>query len=113
MQQDKPAKIPDKALWHVITEKINDGNYIFLKHARERLRERKVNDLDVINILENKNARKRKRNKSKDSYTPGYQDWNYCIEGKDLDGFNIRIIISFDNNLMLVITVIRIDSIAN
>jgi hypothetical protein len=54
--------------------------------------------------------RKRKRNKSKDTYTPGYKDWNYCIEGNDFDGQKIRIIISFDGELMLVITVICIDN---
>ena len=54
--------------------------------------------------------RKRKRNKSKDSYTDGFSDWKYCIEGQDVDENNkIRIIVSFneDSNL-LIITVIRL-----
>lgn len=64
--------------------------------------------MDVLDILENKKNRNRKRNKRKDTYTSGYQDWNYCIEGNDLDELKIRVIISFDSELMLVITVIRL-----
>ena len=87
-------------------ERISQGNYIFLAHAEKRLKDRFITDIDVLDILENKSNRK--RNKSKETYTAGHQDWNYCIEGYDLDGRKIRIIISFDNELMLVITVIHI-----
>lgn len=68
-----------------------------------------MTDIDVLDILENKERRERKRNKAKDTYTEGYQDWSYCIEGLDLDGDKIRIIFSFNDALMLVITVIRLD----
>ena len=68
-----------------------------------------MTDIEVLDILENKSNRRRKRIKSKDTYTHGHQDWNYCIEGHDIDGQKIRIIISFNSRLMLVITVIRIN----
>jgi hypothetical protein len=42
-------------------------------------------------------------------YTLVHHDWNYCIEGYDVDEQKIRIIISFDANLMLIITVMRIN----
>lgn len=106
----KPNKKTDIELGDLMAKMISRGDYIFLKHAKERLQDRNVTDIDVLNILENKNKGKRKRNKSKDTYISGYQDWNYCIEGNDLDGKKIRIIISFDNNLLLIITVIRIDN---
>ena len=108
-QGDKPHKKTDKVLWELLTHKISIGSYIFLKHAKERLRERCINDIDVIDILEDRINRKRRRNKSKDTYETGHHDWNYCIEGRDLEGHKIRIIISFDSNLMLVITVMRLD----
>lgn len=109
VQYRKPNKKTDRELWNLIAEMIASSNYVFLNHAKMRLKDRNVTDIDVLDILENKDNRNRKRNKSKDTYTPGYQDWNYCIEGKDLDGKRIRIIISFDSELMLVITVIRLD----
>lgn len=104
----KPIKRKDIELWNLISDMIPNGNYIFLIHAQDRLKERNVSDLDVLDILENKEKRKRKRNKAKDTYTEGYFDWNYCVEGLDLDGGKIRIIISFTEESLLVITVIRL-----
>jgi hypothetical protein len=109
MQDIKPNKKNDLELYNLIAKRLADGGYIFLRHAKERIKDRNISDLDVLDILENRNNRKRKRNKIKDIYVPGYQDWNYCIEGNDIDGRNIRIIISFNDELMLVITVIRIN----
>ena len=107
MENKKPNKKNDIDLLPLISKMISQGNYIFLTHAKKRLKDRNITDLEVLEILENNNWN-RKRNKSKDTYTPGYQDWNYCIEGNDIDGLKIRVIISFDSNLMLIITVIRI-----
>lgn len=109
MQKKKPHKKTDKELWNIIAQKIESGDYVFLSHARKRLMDRNITDIDVLNILENRNDQKRKRNKSKDTYISGYNDWNYCIEGTHLDKRKIRVIISFDSELMLIITVIRID----
>lgn len=105
---NKPEKRKDAALWRRIVELIENGKYIFVTHAQARLIERNVSDMEVLDILENKRNRKRKRNKIKDSYTAGYLDWNYCVEGLDLDGGKIRIIISLADDAMLIITVIRL-----
>lgn len=110
VQDVKPDKKNDKELWSLISEKILNGDFLFLEHAKKRLTDRNVIDLDVLDILENKENRKRKRNKKKDTYISGCQDWNYCIEGYGLDNKTIRIIISFNKDLMLIITVIRLDS---
>src|SRR3989344_9622201 len=102
VQGRKPTKKTDKELWTLIAEKINGGEYIFLSHAKKRQKDRQITDIDVLDILENKGNRRRRRNKSKDSYTKGYQDWNYCVEGNALSGKEkLRIIISFDNQAML------------
>ncbi len=105
----KPVKLKDKKLLALIQTAIRKGHYVFLKHAKQRLSDRKILDLDVLDILEGKKGRGRKRNKSKDKYVEGYQDWNYCIEGENIDGIKIRIIISFMNELMSIITVIRLN----
>lgn len=104
----KIQKKTDFDLWGLISQKISGVRYVFLNHAKTRLVDRKITDIEVLDILEHRN--KCKRNKSKDSFTPGFQDWKYCIEGKSFPAQpNIRIIISFDKDFMLVITVIRLD----
>jgi len=103
----KAAEKNDKELWPLISKMIV-GSYLFVRHAEHRLKDRNISDLDVLDILENKEKRKRKRNKQEDKYVEGYLDWNYCIEGLSLDREKIRIIVSFNEELMLVITVIRL-----
>ncbi len=103
-----PNKKSDSVLYALLESKIRAGNYVFLKHAKERQKERFISDLDVLNILEGKKFRDRTRNYVKDQYKDGYQDWNYCIEGVNMDKDKIRIIISFLDDLMPIITVIRL-----
>ena len=108
MSQLKAPKKNDPELWGLITQKISGIRYVFLNHAKARLVDRKITDVEVLDILEHKN--KCRRNKSKDSLAPGYPDWKYCIEGKSFsDQPKIRVIISFDQEFMLVITVIRLE----
>jgi hypothetical protein len=106
----KPIKKSDKELWALIENNITNGNYIFLSHAKKRQKDRKITDIDVLDILENKEKRKRERNKRKDSYSAGFSDWKYCIEGFDLnEEHKIRIIVSFEKLNLLIITVIRLE----
>jgi hypothetical protein len=105
VNQEKAVKRNDYDLWSLIANKISGVRYVFLNHAKERLADRKISDIQVLDILEHRN--KARRNKSKDTYMPGFEDWKYCIEAKELP--NIRVIISFDKEFMLVITVIRLD----
>ena len=104
----KPLKKTNKELYELIETKIADKEYIFLNHAKQRLKDRAILDIDVLDILEGKPSRNRKRNKSKDKYDIKYEDWNYCLEGCNLDGVGIRVIVSFDDEYMLIITVIRL-----
>ncbi len=43
--------------------------------------------------------------KQKTSFDEVFQVWKYAVRGKTLDGFDIRIIITFDEDGMLIITV--------
>ena len=109
----KPSKKADQELFTLIERKIIEKNYIFAKHAKERQQQRNISDLDVLNILKGKTGYERKRNKSKDSYESSYihnkpQDWKYCIEGKDIDERKVRIILTFTDDLMPIITVINL-----
>lgn len=107
----KPVKRTDKELWSLTEKRIAEKNYVIKSHAKDRQGERSITDIDILDILENKKNRKRNRNKKKDIYEEGYADWKYCIEGMDLDEENkIRVIISFDESYLLIITVIRLDN---
>jgi len=106
----KPIKKTDGELFQLLSEKIASSDYVFLAHAKQRLKDRDITDIEVLDILENKRDCNRRRNKAKDKYAEGYQDWNYCIEGCNVDGDKIRIIISFMDDLMPIITVISLDN---
>jgi hypothetical protein len=103
-----PTKKSDKELYELLTRKILSGEYVFKKHSRQRQKDRGITDLEVLDILEGKKGRKRHRNKSKDRCDPEREDWNYCIEGVNLDDFKIRIIVSFEQGLLPIITVMWI-----
>lgn len=109
----KPSKKTDQKLFSLIEQKIKERKYIFVMHAKERQQQRNISDLDALNILEGKSGYERKRNKNKDSYESNYiyekpQDWKYCIEGKDIDKKKVRIILTFSDDLMPIITVINL-----
>jgi len=108
--KEKPNKETDKDLYSLIAKKLTSLDYIFTKHSKQRLADRNITDIDVLEILEGKISKKRKRNKSKDKYEHGQQDWNYCIEGINIDKIKIRIIISFRDDLLLIITVINLSN---
>ncbi len=109
----KPIKKTDKDLYSLIDSKIAQKKYVFLKHSQQRMLERGILELDVLNILLGKKGCGRKRNKKKDAYeqlsiSEFAQDWKYCIEGCDVDGKPLRVIITFSEDLMPIITAIRI-----
>lgn len=104
----KPTKKTDKDLFGLLDKKIANGDYVFKKHAKERQQERAISDLEILDILEGKKNRNRKRNKDKDKFVIGKEDWNYCIEGQNLDKKKIRIIISFEDDMIPIITVMWI-----
>lgn len=105
----KPKKKKDFDLFNQLDKKIYFNEYVFKKHAKIRQNDRNISDLDILNILEGKGNRKRHRNKRKDKFQFGHQDWNYCIEGLNLENRKIRIIISFQDNLLLIITAMWIE----
>ena len=105
---DRPLKKSNKELFELLDVKIAAGEYVFKKHAKQRQSDRVISDLEVLDILEGKRNRNRYRNKVKDKYEEGKEDWNYCIEGQNLDKQKIRIIISFEAGLIPIITVMWI-----
>jgi len=104
----KPKRKSDKELFTLLDEKIIKGEYVFKYHAEQRKNERAISELEVLDTLEGRAKRKRHRNKKKDKYEEGREDWNYCIEGCNLDKEKIKIIISFEGDIIPIITVMWI-----
>ena len=98
-------KLNDLELWELIEQQIECGNYVFSEHSRERQKERMISDLQVLAVLQNQFGCKRYRNKRKDRYDDQWENWVYCIEGCTSDDKKMRIILTFTEEMMPIITV--------
>lgn len=92
-------------LFLAIKKALERKSYIFTSHAFERLIDRNINELTVIRILKSQFKYHEVR---KDSYAQSFRSWNYSIVGISPDDEDIRIIVSFEEETMLVITVINL-----
>lgn len=105
--KERPEKKKTDELLIAIDEALKNKNYYFSPHALVRSEERKnVSVLQVLKILK---STSKYHEPKKDSFQESFQDWNYSIRGKSVDAEDIRIILSFDENDMLIITVINLN----
>ena len=81
---------------------IANGNYRPTFHAECRKLERDITLLDALHVIKTGY-----RDPKHDEYKEEYCSWNYAIQGISLQRDKIRVVISFDDNLMLIITVIN------
>jgi hypothetical protein len=98
----RPAKVPD--LLGRIKVAVENGTYFDMTHAQERSIERQITRPEYEYVLINGYHEKKK-----DDYKEKYKAWNYAIRGKTIDKRSIRVVVSFDKNDLLVITVIDLD----
>lgn len=82
---------------------IEQGRYLQSKHALQRQKERKIDLTDALYVLKNGYHEKKKT-----TYDEVFCAWKYAIRGKSLDDVDIRVIIAFDENAMLIITVMHV-----
>ena len=85
-----------------VKDHIQRGTYIVSAHAFKRQNQRFVDLEDVLYVL--KTGR---RDENKDLYDVKWQMWKYAICGLTTDRINLRIIIAFEDE-MVIITVMRI-----
>lgn len=81
----------------------------FHPHANERMAQRSIIFYEVLQALSNG-----KYVPERDRFSIDYESWQYTIEGKTTDGKELRIGISFEENVktgerLLVITVIDLE----
>ncbi|HSX11509.1 MAG TPA: DUF4258 domain-containing protein [Chlamydiales bacterium] len=80
---------------------LDSGRYCDTSHAVQRKSQRGISLPHILQVLRNGYHEKRK-----DEYKPEYDDWNYSIRGMTSDKKDIRVVVAFDNDDMLIITVI-------
>src|SRR5579864_4721387 len=108
MTKPNPQKKTDYDLFQLLSEKIDQGGYFFVNHAKQRILERGLLEIEILDILNGRDGKKRKRNKRKEKYCAGYPDWNYCVEGIGADRNKIRIVFSFSEEFLIIITAIQL-----
>ncbi len=72
-------------------------------HALERIDKRKVTFQDVLYVLETG-----RQEEAKDAYDEIFQNWKYSIRGKTLEDVDIRIIITINEENVVIITVVNL-----
>jgi len=103
--KNKPQKLEN--LLEAIKECLENGNYILTKHALLRQRERTINLAETVHVLKTGYEEKKKT-----VFDEKQNTWKYSIRGKTIiDKRDVRIIIAFDDNGMLIITVMFIGNI--
>lgn len=84
-------------------ECITMGLYRYTAHAEDRKFERKITEEDALYVIETG-----WRVPTKDEFAELHQSWTYAFEGKTLQDELLRVIVGFDENMMLIITVMNI-----
>jgi hypothetical protein len=102
VQKRRPLQIED--LLEKISDAIKSSNYRQTIHALERQGQRTIGLPDVLYVLKTGYHEKRKT-----IFDEQYGTWKYAIRGYTLDRVELRIIVAFDENDMLIITVIRLE----
>jgi len=101
LKMDHPQKLLN--LMSTIKDCIEEGRYLDTRHALERQIERTITRPEILYVLKTGYHEKKK-----DQFDEFYRAWNYAIRGKTRDKREIRVIVSFDENGMLIITAIAL-----
>lgn len=101
MKTKRPSQIDE--LFPKVRDCIEKGLYRQSKHAIDRKIERDIDLLDILYVLKNGYHEKQKT-----YFDETFQEWKYAIRGKTLDNIDIRIIITFDLDDVLIITVMHV-----
>ena len=98
----RPKKID--RLMEMVRKCLDSGRYRDTCHSIERRLERKIILPEVVHVL-----RVGRHEKSKDIFDEVFDAWNYAVRGKTLEGMDLRVIISFDEANLLIITAFFIE----
>jgi putative lipase involved disintegration of autophagic bodies len=82
---------------------VKEGRFTGTEHSIIRSNERRIEALDIVEVIENGY-----HEKNKDEYREDFQSWNYAIRGKTIDGDELRVAVFFKDDAVVVATVIRL-----
>ena len=99
---DRHLKINN--LLETIRKCLDEGRFLDTRHVFQRQIEREITRPEIQYVLRT-GFHERKR----DRYDEKFKAWNYAIRGKTVDKRQLRIIVSFDINNMLIITAIDLE----
>jgi hypothetical protein len=102
MKRQQDGYLEDAKLRKEILEHIEKGRYRLTKHADEELKNDDLDLKDALDILKNGT-----HNRKKTEFNNKHQMWHYAIEGITKDLNNIRVIIAFSGE-MLIITAMEV-----
>lgn len=100
--RNRKPKLGRQELTIRVNQALNSGAYVILPHARQRCDEREVSLSDIEFALELGHPVPRR-----DRWDSWAEGWGYCFEGPTIDQEQLRVIIAFED-LMLVVTVVRL-----
>lgn len=100
-KQKRPAQI--EKLFQKIGDCIDSGRYRQSRHAIDQKIERNIDWPDVLYVLKHGY-----HEKPKTSFDEAFQAWKYAVRGRTLDEIDIRVIIAFDDDEMMIITVMHV-----
>lgn len=95
----------EKNLLKRIANCIATGRYLDTQHVVKRQAERIISRTEVLYVLKHG-----MHEAIKDTFDEYYDTWNYAIRGKTIDDRLLRIIVSFDDNNLLIITAIDLEN---
>lgn len=102
--KEKPEKL--KNVLSRVKECIEQGHYFVTAHAFIRQNERMISLPESLYVLETGYEEKKKTR-----FDIEHNTWKYAIRGKTLrDELDVRVIVAFDDNGMLIITVMNVEN---
>lgn len=99
MSKQKKPKIGN--LKGILEQCLDAGRYLDTRHAHFRRQQRLIRRPEILHVLKHGYHEKRR-----DIYEETYQEWNYAIRGKTPDGRELRVIVSFEEMDLIIITAI-------
>ena len=97
----KPKQLAD--LFDKIRKCLDQQKYTQTKHALQRQKEREIDLWDAVYVLNTGYHEKRKT-----SFDDVNNTWKYAVRGKTIENVDLRIIVAFDEEDMIIITVIEV-----
>lgn len=98
---NRPPKLDDRELARKINECLQQGKYFQSLHFIEMMEKREVSFPNVLHVLRNGCHEKKKT-----FFHEFSNKWRYAIRGRTTENVEIRVVITFDDKDMIIITVI-------